>query len=156
VVVFIVVKFCSISCFDPPCRFFWNNPAKNTDSPKLMEFISLNPKPLLVKIHVSLTVYNLTLVTINSSRISGADTRDRFSSISSWRGCYVIFHVKLLVFRREYVKDGVPKCEICVRIPEHPSCRAFQTRYHTAYGKELQDTCQKSSAPGSYRVLSDL
>jgi hypothetical protein len=64
-----------------------------------MEFISLNPKPLLVKIHVSLTVYNLTLVTINNSKISGADTRDRFSSISSWRGCYVIFHVKLLVFR---------------------------------------------------------
>jgi hypothetical protein len=24
---------------------------------------------------------------------------DRFSSVSGWRGCYVIFHIKLLVFR---------------------------------------------------------
>jgi hypothetical protein len=27
---------------------FWINPAGNINSPKLMEFISLNPKPLLV------------------------------------------------------------------------------------------------------------
>ena len=48
-----------------------------------------------------------------------------------------------MYYGREYVEDGVPKCEIHVRIPEHPSCPTCQTRYHTAYGKELQDTCQK-------------
>ena len=30
--------------------------------------------------------------------LSGADTGDRFYSVFGWRGCYVIFHVKLLVF----------------------------------------------------------
>ena len=50
-----------------------------------------------------------------------------------------------MYYGREYVEDGVPKCEIHVRIPKHTSCPAFQTRYHTAYGKELQDTCQKAA-----------
>jgi hypothetical protein len=31
-----------------PLVVFWINPAENTDSPKLMEFVSLNPKSLLV------------------------------------------------------------------------------------------------------------
>jgi hypothetical protein len=52
---------------------------------------------------------------------------------------------ELMYYRREYIEDGVPKCEICVRILEHPSCLAFQTRYHTVYGKELQDPCQKTA-----------
>jgi len=46
-----------------------------------------------------------------------------------------------MYYGREYIEDGAPKCEIRVRIPEHPSCPAFQTRYHTTYGRELQDTC---------------
>ena len=50
-----------------------------------------------------------------------------------------------MYYGREYVKDGVHKCEIRVRILGHPSCPAFQTWYHIAYGKKLQDTCQKAA-----------
>jgi hypothetical protein len=56
-VVFVAVKFDSISHFDPPYQFFWNNPTENTDSPKLMEFISLNPKSLLVISFVPLYMF---------------------------------------------------------------------------------------------------
>jgi hypothetical protein len=42
---------------------FWINPAKNTHSPKLVEFISLNPKTFVgdyiyALTHVMLTIYN--------------------------------------------------------------------------------------------------
>jgi len=30
-----------------------------------------------------------------------------------------------MYYGREYAEDGVPKCEIRVRIPTHPSCPAF-------------------------------
>jgi hypothetical protein len=50
-----------------------------------------------------------------------------------------------MYYGREYEEDGAPKCEIRVRIPEHPSCPAFQTRYLTVYGRELSDTCQKAA-----------
>ena len=30
-----------------------------------------------------------------------------------------------MYYGREYIEDGAPKCQIRVRIPEHPSCPAF-------------------------------
>jgi hypothetical protein len=43
---------------------FWTNPVKNTDSPKLVEFVSLNPETFIgdhiyALIHVILMVYNV-------------------------------------------------------------------------------------------------
>lgn len=59
-----------------------------------------------------------------------------------------------MYYGREYVEDGVPKCEIRVRIPSHPSCPTFQTWYHIAYGRELRSLLE-GSTQGTYRVLSD-
>jgi hypothetical protein len=45
----------------------------------------------------------------------------------------------LMYYGREYEEDGTPKCEIRVRIPEHPSCPAFKTRDLIVYVRELHD-----------------
>ena len=42
-----------------------------------------------------------------------------------------------MYYGREYVEDGVPKCEMRLHIPEHPSCPAFLTRYIIVFGREL-------------------
>jgi hypothetical protein len=45
---FVVIKFCPFYQLGPPSYIFWNNHTKNRDSPKLMEFISLDPRPMYI------------------------------------------------------------------------------------------------------------
>jgi hypothetical protein len=51
-----------------------------------------------------------------------------------------------MYYKCEYIEDGVPKCEICVQ----------HFRLGTTLWKRVAGSMSKSSAPGSYRVLSDL
>jgi hypothetical protein len=45
---FVTIKFCPFSQLGPPSYVFWINPAKNRDSPKLVKFVSLNPRPMYI------------------------------------------------------------------------------------------------------------
>ena len=47
-----------------------------------------------------------------------------------------------MYYDHEYHEDGMPKCEVCLHVPEHPLCPGFKTRCILAIGKELYDTCQ--------------
>ena len=48
-----------------------------------------------------------------------------------------------MYYCREYNKEGVLKCEVCLHIPKHPSCPAFQPRYVIVFGRECHDTVKK-------------
>jgi hypothetical protein len=45
-------------------------------------------------------------------------------------------------YGREYQEDGMPKCEVHLHVPQHPSCPGIKSRCIPAVGKELEDTCQ--------------
>jgi hypothetical protein len=50
-----------------------------------------------------------------------------------------------MYYGREEQEDGVPKCEVRLRIPKHPACPNFKARRIAAHGRELYDTCQKAA-----------
>jgi hypothetical protein len=50
-------SFVLFSRISPPSYVFWNNPAENRDSPKLVEFVSLNPRPMYILVFVPFLLF---------------------------------------------------------------------------------------------------